>query len=172
MSDNSDVRSLLSVMSGSKHRNEARWQAEGGKTPYRAIESGPEKSATLRVHYSSGDIDLLRYMYMNSISFVSKEDGVAIRYPAGQVDMFGKNLLPLMDAFESETVKRVVAFNPNIHTPPAEGEPLIEEINFWPANAPQAPKQSFKEWLHQLSGSDQQAFLSWLDRSRKQPDQP
>lgn len=166
MSDNGEIRTLLSVMSGSKHRNEERWQAEGGKTPYRAIELAPEKSATLRVHYSTGDIELLNYSYMSTITYGAEQDAIAIHYSAGQAAMYGKNLRLLMDAFEGSQVKRVVPFNPNTHIPPAEGEVLIEEIVFWPKDSPK-PNQSFAEWLQQLSDNDQQAFFSWIDRSRK-----
>lgn len=138
MSNDGNIHTILDRFKGPHLRNEERWQAEGGKTPYRAVELAPEKSATLRVHYNTGNIHLLRYMYMSAISFVANRDEMAIHYPAGQVAIYGKNLRPLIDAFEGEQVKRVVPYNPSIHIQPAEGEPLIEDIVFWPKDAPKA----------------------------------
>lgn len=132
MSDNSNIRNMLELMDGSRNKNEDRWQAQGGKTSYRAADIAPEKMPTLRVHYSSGDIELLSYSYMSTIGYSAVTGAIGIHYSAGQAALYGKNLRLLLDHFEGSQIKRVVPFNPNIHIPPTEGEPLIEEILFWP----------------------------------------
>lgn len=136
MSDNGDIRSMLSVMSGSRQKNEQRWQDLGGKAPYRAVEIDPERTPTLRVHYTNGDIEIFRYSYMTTILYGIDQDAISIHYSAGHAAIYGKNLIALVDMFEGERVKRVVPFNPERHSPPAEGEPLVEVIRWWANDDP------------------------------------
>lgn len=102
-----------------------------GKKGYKAIDKNitGNRLLRLRVNYSNGDISLLGYGYLQEVISVSPEY-IALIFTTGGVTLTGKNLRELLEVFESEDVKAVYPFDPNIHIEPEEGEPKIESITF------------------------------------------
>lgn len=112
-----------------------RWTEMGGKIPYKAVElASTGQSSTLRCHYSNGDMELLRYMNISNILYLDRTGALSVAFPTGLVAILGRNLHKLLDAFEQERVKTIIAFDPERHEAPGESEPVIVEMH-WVANS-------------------------------------
>lgn len=125
MSDN--VTNILNAM-----RAASAQPGGSGKRPYKPIETCSGYSDTLRVNYSNGNVELIRYGAISSVLYGRQRGGISIQYAGGYATMLGRNLRPLMECFEKEKATHLHPFDPARHLPPKEGEPVIEEIVFSP----------------------------------------
>lgn len=105
--------------------------APRGKSPYQAaMLEGAGTSPTLRVHYSNGNIDVLRYLYLSTISYQERTGSILLVFRTGGVIVQGRGLLPLLDGFERERIARMQAFDPERHFDPKAGEAVIDAIHW------------------------------------------
>lgn len=134
MSDDiATVSSIIDRFSRPSGRMQLATTPEGSKAPYRFAEMDKtEKSSTLRVHYSNGDTEIVRYVYMTNVLHQASTGSVLILFNAGGILMTGRNLYSLMEPLENERVRQVRPFDPDRHLEPEDGHPLIESIRWVP----------------------------------------
>ena len=136
MSEKDNVTSLVDVLRWEADASARTDRAPGGpgKTPYKAVElPGSGYSETLRLHYTNGEMEVIRYAYIRTIRYSPDLKEIAFEYSLGFVGIRGRNLPRLLDLLEAQRAKRLIPFDRALHAPSKNGDAiLIEEIFFSP----------------------------------------
>jgi hypothetical protein len=111
-----------------------RWHGQGGTLPYQAAELAPagKTSPTLRIHYSTGDVEILRYGQFTSMLYIGHSGALTLSIPTGAVRLIGHRLDKLLDGLEQQKIQRLQAYFPDRHTVPNTDAPVIEELGWAP----------------------------------------
>lgn len=139
MSDQTEVPELfLRMGDGGATPKADRWHEQGGTLPYQAVQLAPagQTSPTLRIHYSTGDVEILRYGQFTSILYLGHSGTLTLSIPTGAIQLAGVRLDKLLDGLEQQKIERLQAYVPERHALPAShtqtGEPVIEELSWAP----------------------------------------
>lgn len=137
MTDNDNDTSLVDMLRWEANASTRERAPHGSeKRPYKAVEIPSSGfSETLRLHYSNGRMEVIRYPYIRVIRYSPDLHELAFEYSLGFVGITGRNLNALLDLLEAQRVKRLIPLDPAVHTAPKDSSAiLIEEIYFSPHN--------------------------------------
>lgn len=135
MSDHTQVPELFIRLSDGGSTGKAdRWHGQGGTLPYQAVQLAPagKTSPTLRIHYTTGDVEILRYGQFTSIVYIRASGALTLSVPTGAVCVAGRRLDLLLDGLEQQKIERIQAYLPDRHTLATTDDLVIDELLWTP----------------------------------------
>jgi hypothetical protein len=113
-------------------RNEATMQTEDVKPAYQAANALDSELDSLMLYFefSNGDIEIVRLNSISRITYIAQSKAIAMHIPEGIIGLQGTNLDVLLNRLYQEKVRRLHAYNPEVHGQPADGDIVIESMQW------------------------------------------